>query len=293
MPGTLRSDLGGPGRVRWPAVAQVADAVDPEVLAASLHEIASRRWWFRPFAFVGVAMLGLAGAAVTILRNWQLILLAAVPALWLGAISWQWRRVVITGEDLPVVHGAAAAAAAVVVLVMTAASYWCNVTFALTVRDPGPPQITRAFERARERSRWIWAAAAVTATVHVLVVVWMVRAGASWFVLGLGAVALVQMYAFVAVPVLIATGRMARRTMPARLRSTAASLGVSGITATPGLALNRLGVLLLGLGWFRWLGVLLICVAAVLQVAGISSATAVKFAARLAEIDDVAPAGRP
>jgi hypothetical protein len=278
--------------VRRPAAGQAIDAVDPEVLATRLQEIASSRWWFRPFAFVGVAMLGLAGAAITILRNWRLILLAALPALWLGAISWQWRRVVIAGDDLPEVHGAAAAAAAAVVVVMTAGSYWCNVTFALTVRDAGPPQIRRAFERARERSRWIWVAAAVTATAHVLVVVWMVRAGASWFVLGLSAVALVQMYAFVAVPVLIATGRRERRTMPARLRSTAASLGVSGITATPGLALNRLGVLLLGLGWFRWFGVLLICVAALLQVAGISSATAVKFAARLAEIEDVAPAGR-
>ena len=91
--------------------------------------------------------------------------------------------------------------------------------------------------------------------------------------------------AFVAVPVLIATGMRVRRSMRDRARSAAASLGVSGLTATPGLVLNRAGVVLLGLGWFRWIGVALVSVAALLQVAGISSATAVKFAGRLAEVD--------
>lgn len=267
------------------------DALNPDVLAGRLREVGHAVWWLRPFAFVGVAMLGLTGAALTIVRNWRLILLAAMPAVWLGSISWQWRRSVLLGGDLPLVHGWVAVATAVLVAAMTTGSYWCSVTFALTVRDPGEPGIRRAFAGARARARWIWAAAGVTATLHVVVVVWVVRMGTSWFALGLGAVALIQMYAFVAVPVLIATGTLVRHSMRDRVRSAAASLGLSGLTATPGLLLNRLGVVLLGLGWFRWFGVALISVAALLQVAGISSATAVKFAGRLAEVDTSVDAG--
>lgn len=265
--------------------AAAQDSLDPDLIAGRLRLVGRTRWWLRPFAYVGVAMLGLTGAAVTIVRNWRLLLLAVMPAVWLGSISWQWRRAVLLGGELPLVHGWIAVATAALVAAMTAGSYWCSVTFALTVRDPGAPGIARAFVGARAKSRWIWAAAGVTATLHIVVVVWVVRMGTSWFALGLGAVAVIQMYAFVAVPVLIATGMRVRRSMRDRARSAAASLGVSGLTATPGLVLNRAGVVLLGLGWFRWIGVALVSVAALLQVAGISSATAVKFAGRLAEVD--------
>lgn len=228
-------------------------------------------------------MLSLVGAAMTIVRTWRLIVLAAIPAVWLGSISWQWRSTVLLGDDRPVVRGWVAVAVAALVVMVTAASYWCNVTFALTVRDPDDPTISRAFDEARAHGRWIWTATAVTATAHVVVVVWVVRTSTTWFALSLGLVALLQMYAFVAVPVLIATGTRARRSLRDRVRSAAASMGVSGLTATPGLLINRIGVVLLTWGWFRWLGTALIGVAALLQVAGISSATAVKFAGRLAE----------
>jgi hypothetical protein len=279
----------GGGR-RWLDAATAPTALDPDRLAVRLREASRAKRWLRPVAYVGIAMLSLVGAALTILRNWRLVLLEAVPAIWLGSISWQWRRVVLMGDDRPVVNGRAAVAVAVLVVVVTAASYWCNVTFALTVRDPVDQRIHAAFQQARAHARWIWLAAAVTATAHVAVVVWVVRTTTTWFALSLGVLALVQMYAFVAVPVLIATGTRTRRSVRDRLRSAAASMGVSGLTATPGLVLNRVGVVLLAWGWLRWLGVGLIAVAALLQVAGISSATAVKFAGRLTEADAAANA---
>jgi hypothetical protein len=258
--------------------------------------VGQERWWLRPASFVGVALLGLVGAVATLVRNWRLIALEALPAVWLGAISWQWRRVVIFGDDRPVVDGGAAVAVAVLVLAATFASYWCNVTFALTVRHQGRASIGDAFAEARRRASWVWAAALTTAALHVSVVVGLVRVDGAWFPLALGGIAVLQMYAFVAVPVVIATGRVTRQRWADRVRSATASLGVSGITAAPGVALNRLGVLLLGLGWLRWPGMALVGVGAVLQVAGVSSATAVKFASRLgaaADVGAVAPASQP
>lgn len=263
---------------RW---VRAPSRLDTEELAERLRGLPGLRWWQRPLRFVAVAMLGLADAVVTIVGNWHLLMLTAIPAVWLGAISWQWRRVVLFDGDLPEVRGWAGVAAALVIVAATSASYWCNVTFALTVKNTGGGAIRAAFAEAQRRAAWIWTAAAATSSAHVVVAVWVVTTGESWFVAGLSAIAVLQMYAFVAVPVLIATGRPTRRSMKERARSAAASLGVSGLTCTPGVLISRVGVLLIGLGWFRLLGGALIVVGALLQVAGISSATAVKFAGRL------------
>lgn len=261
----------------------VPSELDVAELSTRLEDLGRRHRWWRPIGYVGVALLGLAGALVTLTRNWRLVLLEIVPAVWLGAISWQWRRVVLFGDDRPVVSGVGAAGVTVLVIAATSTSYWCNVTFALTVRRTGRPDIRSAFAQARARRLPIWAAALASSALHVAVVVWLVRVDGSWFGLGLGAVAVLQMYAFVAVPVLVATGRRQRRPWPDRIRSSTASLGLSGMTAAPGVMLNRAGVLLLGTAVLRWLGMVLVAVAAVAQVAGISSAAALKFASRLGE----------
>ena len=261
--------------------------LDPDVLAERLEHVGAERRWFRPIGFVGVAMLGLAGAVVTLVRNWRLVFVEIVPAVWIGAITWQWRRVVVFGDELPAVAGWAAAGVAALVFVATAAAYWCNVTFAFTVGQPPPLSIGRAFAQAQTRARLIWTAVVVMATLHTVVVVWVVRTDVVWFAVALGAVALAQMYLLVAIPVAIVTGRIRgrRRTTSVRVRSAAASFGVSGVTSTPGLLLNRIGVLLIGLGVLRWVGFVIVAAATVLQIAGVSSATAVKLAGRLHDHD--------
>ena len=96
-----------------------------------------------------------------------------------------------------------------------------------------------------------------------------------------GGIAVLQMYALIALPVAIVSGRRTRRSVRDQVRYLTASIGISGITATPGLVLNRLGVLLIGLDWLQWVAIPVLAIATVLQIAGVSSATAVRLANRL------------
>ncbi len=266
---------------RWRDIQTALLGLDPSDLGERLDRLTRTRRWLRPAAFVGIALLGLTGAASTLVRNWRLVLLEIAPAMWIGAITWQWRSIVLQDANLPVVRSWAALGITVLVLAATSLAYWCNVTFAYTVGQPPPLSISRAYRLARGRSRWIWAAAVATATLHAIVVVWVARTTQTWFAIGLGGIAVLQMYALIALPVAIVSGRQTRRSVRDQVRYLTASIGISGITATPGLVLNRLGVLLIGLDWLQWVAIPILAIATVLQIAGVSSATAVRLANRL------------
>jgi hypothetical protein len=153
--------------------------------------------------------------------------------------------------------------------------------FAFTLTQGDAVDLSAAFAQARARARIVNAWALTIGVVHAAVSVFAVRGSLGGYAVAQGAIAVVQMYALVALPAALA-GLPRRRRMPVRERasSLAITATLAGVAAAPGFGLNRLGVVLIGLG-LPLVGGLILAVAIVLQIAAASSASAVKLATRL------------
>jgi hypothetical protein len=117
--------------------------------------------------------------------------------------------------------------------------------------------------------------------LHAGVAVFAVRWSLGGFAVAQAAIAVVQMYALVALPAALA-GLRKQPKLPIRERLSAMAITASlaGIASAPGFGLNRAGVVLIGVG-LPVVGGVVLAVAIVLQVAATSSTRAVKLAAKL------------
>jgi hypothetical protein len=102
-----------------------------------------------------------------------------------------------------------------------------------------------------------------------------------WLWLALLLMFVVQVYLFIAIPCwLLGVRKIGSR----RERTTqSATTGIlSGVAATPGFLLNRIGLLLLGAGTFGLVaGIALVAIGAVLHITASSSVRVVKLSLRL------------
>ena len=252
---------------------------DTSIATDLLHDLGGRSRWLLPVAYAGHTIELMVGGVLLLLRNWRLLLLELVPAIWLAAITWDW-RVHVTGE-LPRVGFDGWAALGVLTFVVAAnlLAYWCNATFAFVLTQQGEPSIRVAFDEARRHAWKITVWALTVGVAHGVVSVAGARWSLAWFGIALGAVAIAQMYAIVALPVALAGLRKQRyASHRQRVASYAVSGALTSVAIAPGFVLNRIAIVLIGLGW-PLLGGPLLAVAIVLQVAGTSSARAVKLAA--------------
>ena len=215
--------------------------------------------------------------------NWRLLLMELVPALWLGAITWDWRARTFGKLPLAEVHGEAAVAVMAVILVMTFAAYWCNAVFAFAAVQSPPVDLRAAMRSAGAHWRRITVWAAVAGLAHLVVAVYLTRTTVTIYSITLGAVVVLQMYALVAMPVaLVARARVPSRGRRDRIARLLLAGALSGVASSPGFLLNRLAILLIALG-LPWLGVALLVPAVVVQAAGAASSRAVQLAARVQE----------
>jgi hypothetical protein len=257
-----------------------ATHADARQLAEQLRHLGERSRWVRPLVYVGHTLDALVAAALMLLTTARLALLELVPALWLGAITWDWRAHATGDLALPAVHGWVALAVVVLVMAANLAAYWCNVTLAFALVQPPPIRVRLALTAALPHAGVITAWAVVIGAVHAFVTVVLARTSLGWYGVGLSAVVVVQMWALIALPASLAG--IPRHALPRRDRVVAALLtGVITLVAlTPGLLLTRLAVFLMGLG-APSIGVLVLVVAIVLQIAATSSVHTVSIATKV------------
>ena len=182
-------------------------------------------------------------------------------------------------------HGWVAVAVFVGVIAANLLAYWCNVTIAFTLMQRSV-DLRAAFAAVWTHARVIDAWAVSVGACHAIVSVFVSRTTVAWFTLALGLVALVQMYALVALPAALVGARHARRKQSLRDRASVAAVTgtVATVAAAPGFLLNRLALLVIAIG-LRPVGIALMAVAVLVQIAGTSSAQAVSLATK------VTPAG--
>jgi hypothetical protein len=257
-----------------------ADTADPHLVAEALRELGRRTWWGVPLVLVGRTLDALVSAVLLLVTTARLTLVEIVPALWLGAITWDW-RVHSTGQlALPAVHGWIAALVAIGVLVVNLTAYWCNVVLSFALREPPPVRLACAFREARNHGATITAWALGIGGVHAFVSIMLARSSLAWFGLGITVVVVIQMYALVALPVSLAG--LSFRDIPRaqRIGSTIATAALTLVALTPGFVLTRIAVALMDLD-VPWAGAVVLVVAVLVQVAATSSVRTVVLATKL------------
>jgi hypothetical protein len=289
------SGASDPGSIRHRSLRKIitlararADAADSHLVAEALRELGRRTWWGVPLVLVGRTLDALVSAVLLLSTTARLALVEVVPALWLGAIAWDW-RVHSTGQlPLPAVHGWIAVLVAVGVLVVNLTAYWCNVVLSFALREPPPIRLALAFRAARAHGRTITTWALAIGVVHVVVSIFLARTSAAWFGVGITVVVVIQMYALVALPVSLAGLSFRGIPRAQRFGSTLATAALTLVALAPGFVLTRIAVVLLNLD-VNVIGAAVLVVAVFVQVAATSSVRTVVLATKL----NVAASNRP
>jgi hypothetical protein len=273
---------------RWATLVAATNAVratDPLRIQELVADLSGRSRWLTPLAYLAGTLAVVFDGVALLFKSWRLTLLQLIPAAWIYAMTWNIRSHMLAHRHPPLTH---VALIAVAELVAAQAAYWCNATFAFTLAQDGIPRIADAFAQARPHWRAISGLALVTGGLQA--VVWLVlpqwRLNVFW--IALVAMFVVQVYLFVALPAWLLGARKTGTRRERGLRSLTTGV-LSGVAATPGYLLNRIGLLLLSVGPLWWVGVGVVAIAAVLHVAASSSARVVKMSVRLRP--GTAPAG--
>lgn len=278
------SDLGSMGHRSLRQIITLAreraDTADPHLVAEALRELGRRTWWGVPLVLIGRTLDALVSAVLLLMTTARLALVEIVPALWLGAITWDW-RVHSTGQlPLPSVHGWIAGLVTVGVLTLNVTAYWCNVVLSFALREPPPIRLAPAFREARTHGATITAWALAIGVVHVFVSIVLARTSTTWFGLGITVVVVIQMYALIALPVSLAGLSFKGIPWTQRLGNTILMAALTLVALTPGLVLTRVAVAIMNLD-VPWIGWVVLIVAVLVQVAATSSVRTVALATKL------------
>jgi hypothetical protein len=259
-------------------IALDAGSMSDEQLLEAFGQLRLGRLLAGPLSFAAGTVVVVAHGVLLLVSNWRLVLLELLPAVWLAAVLWDWRFHVLQGHEPVLLGGWVAVVVAVAVVSATLASYWCNVAFAYAAigGEPRPGAALRA--TARHWRVLVGVAVGVGLTHAWVTQRAAARGGVGLYAVALGLVALVDLYLYSALPaqVMGLDRREGVRNVVTRVVTTGA-IGV--LVALPGLVLAILAHLLLGLPVLRLVGLAVLVVAVVIQIAAVSSGRAVRLSA--------------
>lgn len=265
---------------RWRALVNAASAVrstDPATVEAAVQELAGKGRWLKPLAYAAGTVAVVFDGVLLLIRHWRLTLLQLVPAMWIWVMSWNLRSHVLAESGAST---AGSIAIAVGILLTAQTAYWCNATFGYTMVHGGEADIRSALAEARPHWRLVGGLALLTGGVQAAIAVGMAQTGARWLTVALLVMFVVQIYLFIAIPSWL-VGARKTGTRRERLVQTLTTGVLSGVAATPGFLLNRIGLLLLGTSALWIVGIVVLSIGAVLHVTASSSVRVVKFSLRL------------
>ena len=267
-------------------IAAIRDNDERQVEEAVL-QLARTRKIFAPLALAVGAFVMLFNGLRLLVTNWRLMLIQALPAMWIWLATLDLKAHVLHGKEFNIIRGPIVLVLFAAVVLITIAAFYLNATFAFAISQPGPPDLRVGFRRARRHVRtvagWGTGIGLGLAVATMLAPRW----GLGWFALLLGIVLAVMMLCYVAVPARIVGMRTAKPAGTAQSGRTAklAGTAVTGlfgaIVCTPPYAIARGGLLLLGSSALFPLGVALLVVGLMLEAGATGAVKAIKVSAKL------------
>jgi uncharacterized membrane protein len=254
---------------------------DEAMVERTVLTLSQRSRWLAPLALLVGAFAMLFQGVKLLFTNWRLTLVQILPAMWIWAAMVDLKAHALHGKKFHIFHGPLLILVLLVIAALTAGSFYLNAVFAFAINKPGQPEIRPAFTEARRHIRTILAWGLVVGLALGFATMIVDRWGKLWFSLTLGAVVAVMMVAYVAVPARL-VGVKSERSRRDKLTATAVGGAVGAMVCAPPFALGRVAILLLGSHTFRYLAIVMLAVAVVLQTGATSSVKAIKMSAKLA-----------
>jgi hypothetical protein len=253
---------------------------DEAMVERTVTALSQRSRWLAPLALLVGAFAMLFQGVKLLFTNWRLTLVQILPAMWIWAAMLDLKAHALHGKEFHILHGPLLGLVLLVIAALTASSFFLNAVFAFAISRPGSPEIRPAFAQARQHIRTVLAWGVVVGLALGFATMVVDRWGKFWFSLTLSAVVGVMMVSYVAVPARL-IGVKSERSRRDKLTASAVGGAVGAVVCAPPFALGRVAILLLGSHTFRYLAILLLAIAVVLQTGATSSVKAIKMSAKL------------
>ena len=276
----IRARLGSLSARIESLVRAIEESDEAKIEAAVLRLSGSRRV-FRPLVFAIGAIALLFDGLRLLIRNWRLMLVQVLPAVWVWVAMADLRVHVLQGESFTLLRGPVLIPIILGIVAITVACFFLNAVFAFAITQPGTPEIRPAVTEARRHLTPIALSGAIVGLLLALSTTVVTRWGSPWFALSLGIVTAAMMVCYVAVPARLIGAEKPAQTRRDKLTTSVVSslLGVT-VSAPPWL-LGRLGLLMVGTTALLIPGIVLIAVAVPLQAGATGAVRAIKLSASL------------
>ncbi len=253
---------------------------DEKMVESAVLALSQRSRWLAPLAMVVGAFAMLFQGVKLLFTNWRLTLVQVVPAMWIWAAMVDLKVHVFHGKEFHVLKGVWLIPIVLAIAAITAGSFFLNAVFAFAINKPGAPEIRPAFAQARSHLRPVLAWGCLIGIALGFSTMVVDRWGFGWFALALGIVVGVMMVAYVAVPARI-IGVRSERSSRDKLAATAIGGAIGAMVCSPPYTLGRIAILMIGSHTLRYLAIILLVVAVVLQTGATTAVKAIKMSAKL------------
>ena len=176
----------------------------------AILQLAGRRKIFAPLALIVGAFVMLFSALRLLVTNWRLMLVQALPALLIWAVTLDLKAHVLHGKEFNVVRGPIVVVLFVLAVLVTIGAFFLNAAFAFAISQPGAPDLKAGFRQARRSARAVIGWGTVIGLALGVAAILVPRWGLHWFALSLGTVLAVMMVCYVAVPARIVGVQIAK-----------------------------------------------------------------------------------
>jgi len=259
------------------AIARGDDSTVEEAVLA----LSRRSRWLAPLALLVGGFAMLFQGVKTLFTNWRLTLVQILPAMWIWVAMVDIKAHVLHGKGFREwKHLWVEVAVIVAIAAITAASFYLNAVFAFAISAKGTPEIRPAFVMARSHRRDILTQGFVIGILVGFSAIVVDRWGQFWFAFSLGIMCGVMMFAYVALPSRL-LGLRTEQSRRDKLSAAAVGGAIGAVICSPPYALGRVALIMIGSHTFRYLAILLLVIAVVLQTGATSAVKAVKMSSKI------------
>jgi hypothetical protein len=277
---TLKTRLGALS-ARIGSLVRAIEASDEAKIEEAVLRLSGSRRVFRPLVFAVGAFALLFDGLRLLIRNWRLMLVQILPAVWVWVAMTDLKAHVLHGHSFTVLRGPVLIPIILAITAITVASFYLNAVFAFAISRPGDPQIRPAIADARRHWKPIVAYGAVVGLLLGLSTMVVTRWGSPWFALSLGIVTAAMMVCYVSVPARLIGATPAVQTRRDKVTTSVVSGALGATVSAPPWILGRLGLLMVGTSALLIPGIVLLAIAVPLQAGATGAVRAIKMSVSL------------
>ena len=125
---------------------------DERKVEEAILQLARSRRTFAPLALAAGAFVMLFSGLRLLVTNWRLMLVQALPAMWIWAVTVDLKAHVLRGRAFDFIHGPIVLVLFAAVVLITIAAFYLNAAFAFAISQPGSPDLRAGFTRRARTS---------------------------------------------------------------------------------------------------------------------------------------------